>query len=80
MIELKVSNMSCDHCVATVTRAVQALDPGAAVTVDLGAGRVRVGGTSSEPALIKALGAAGYPATAASTQSTETPKKGCCCG
>lgn len=40
-IELKVSGMSCEHCVRAVTQAIRAEDPGAEVRVDLAAGTVR---------------------------------------
>lgn len=41
MVELKVEGMSCEHCVRAVTQAIRAEDPGAEVTVDLAAGKVR---------------------------------------
>ena len=44
---LKVSGMSCGHCVRAITRAVQAGDPAAEVQVDLGAGEVRVDSAQS---------------------------------
>ncbi|HVL34983.1 MAG TPA: heavy-metal-associated domain-containing protein [Burkholderiales bacterium] len=65
MTELDVQNVSCDHCVKAVTRAVKAIDPHASVDVDLARGRVRVGGGGGEVELIKALDEAGYPATPA---------------
>ena len=34
----KVENMSCQHCVSAITRALQALDPAAQVCVDLARG------------------------------------------
>lgn len=42
MQQFKVSRMSCGHCVRAVTRAIQALDQGARVEVDLAAGVVHV--------------------------------------
>lgn len=42
MQQFKVSGMSCGHCVRAVTRAIQALDQGARVEVDLAAGVVHV--------------------------------------
>ncbi len=62
MLELNVTGMTCGHCVRTVTEAVKAVDPMAEVQVDLGSKRVRVQGQSSAEELIRALGAAGYPA------------------
>jgi copper chaperone len=41
-ITFEVNDMSCGHCVSSITKAVQALDPGAQVQVDLGAHRVHI--------------------------------------
>ena len=62
MIELKVNDMTCGHCVKTITKTVTSLDPSAKVETDLATRRVRI--ESSRPAaeLTKALGEAGYPA------------------
>lgn len=62
---LKVSGMSCGHCVRTITRAVQAGDPAAQVEIDLGAGEVRVEGRQSLEALLQAIRDKGYEADAA---------------
>ena len=80
MIELRVTGMTCGHCVSAVTRAVKAVDPEANVQVDLGTGRVRVDGRSSAEALGKAIAEAGYPASPAGAQApAATLKKGGCC-
>jgi copper chaperone len=63
MIELKVNDMTCGHCVKTITQAVASVDPGAKVEADLGTKRVRIESTHSAAELTKALGEAGYPAT-----------------
>ena len=39
---LKVSGMSCGHCVRAITRAVQSADAAAEVQVDLDSAEVRV--------------------------------------
>lgn len=80
MLELKVNDMTCGHCVSAVTRAVQSVDPQAAVQVDLQGGRVRIDGRSPAGELIKALDEAGYPAAPAGTPAAATPKEGACCG
>lgn len=59
---LKVENMSCQHCVNTVTRLLQALDPAAEVQVDLGKGEVKANGNFSCDAAVAALQAEDYPA------------------
>lgn len=63
MIELKVDNMTCAHCVSTVTKTLKALDPQATVEVDLEAKRVRVETRQPADVLTKALDEAGYPAS-----------------
>ncbi len=80
MIELDVKEMTCSHCVETVTRAVKSLDPRANVEVDLKTKRVRVEGRAAADALISGLNEAGYPAALASAQDAPSAtKKGCCC-
>jgi copper chaperone len=59
---LKVSGMSCGHCVRAITRAVQAGDPAAEVQVDLGAGAVRVASRLSLEQLLAAVREEGYAA------------------
>jgi len=60
MIQFNVEGMSCQHCVAAVTRAIHERDAGAQVQVDLQAARVSV--ESSQPAdvLKAAIDDAGY--------------------
>lgn len=65
MIELTVKDMTCNHCVGVVTKAVKSVDPNATVDVDLPSKRVQVNSTGSLGAFTKALEDAGYPATPA---------------
>lgn len=60
---LNVENMSCQHCVNSVTRALQALDATARVSVDLASKQVHAQGNFSAEAAIAALNDADYPAT-----------------
>ena len=62
---LKVSGMSCGHCVRAISNAVQALDPAAEVQVDLGTGEVRVASHLGLDQLLAAIRAEGYAAEAA---------------
>jgi copper chaperone len=64
MIELNVQGMTCNHCVKAVTRAVQEVDPGAEVRVDLERGKVSVDGKGSADVLSRAISEAGYKASA----------------
>lgn len=61
-MELRVEQMSCQHCVRAVTAALKALDAAAEVQVDLAAGRVQVRGALDPAAAAAALTAEGYPA------------------
>ena len=61
MIDFEVSDMSCGHCVAAITRALKAVDPQAEVDVDLSRHRVRVQGSDvGVQALSDAIREAGY--------------------
>ena len=61
MIAFEVKDMTCGHCVSTVTQAVKRVDGAARVTIDLARHRVEV-----EPALVgvealrDAIAEAGY--------------------
>lgn len=80
MTELSVRNMTCGHCVNTVTRAIQSVDKSAAVQVDLQTGRVSVESTAAADDLLKAVNEAGYPATQSKLLSPAPARKsGCCC-
>jgi copper chaperone len=61
-VELKVTGMSCDHCVRAVTEAIRSRDPAARVAVDLPTGTIRAE-TRLAPQEVAALVAEeGYPA------------------
>lgn len=62
MITLHVTGMTCAHCVRAVTAAIRALDPTAAVTVDLATGTVTAAGGLDRAAVVAALAAEGYGA------------------
>jgi copper chaperone len=61
---MQVEGMTCQGCVNSVTKAIQRLDPGAKVEVDLEHGRVHVVTTAQTLEVAQALDAAGYEATA----------------
>ena len=58
----KVDGMSCGHCVKAVTDAVQEVDAGARVSVDLASGRVRVDSAAAAGRVAQAIAGAGYEA------------------
>lgn len=58
---LQVEGMSCGHCVAAVTEAIQALDSAAQVKVDLANGQVTVKSQQlTEMQVITAIAEQGY--------------------
>ena len=60
MTTYKVSGMTCEGCVHSITAALQAAIPDATVTVDLAAGKVRVDGAADAAAIKDAVEAAGF--------------------
>lgn len=61
MIRYTVDDMSCGHCVQSITRAVQALDAAAAVEIDLPAHVVTVRSSVATPdAVARAITEAGF--------------------
>ena len=60
--ELKISGMSCQHCVRAVTQAIEAVVGVETVAVDLTSGQARVTGQADLQALVSAVTAAGYDA------------------
>ncbi|HKX94693.1 MAG TPA: heavy-metal-associated domain-containing protein [Methylibium sp.] len=65
MIEFEVQDMSCGHCVAVITKAIQALDPGAQVRCELPTHRVQVETARPREDVARALADAGYPPASA---------------
>ena len=65
MYELQVENMSCAHCVRSVTEAVQGIDPTTTVAVDLATKRVSITSVGALPLLTAAIADAGYPVSSA---------------
>jgi len=61
MIAFEVNDMTCGHCVSTVTKAVKSADEGAAVTIDLARHRVEIEPASADAATLgDAIRDAGY--------------------
>ena len=80
--ELKVDGMTCESCVASVTKALKRVPGVQDVDIDLRSGIARVSGEHAAhqvPALVAALGEAGYEAgTATSSPSgSQRPAGGC---
>ncbi|MBW4035362.1 MAG: heavy-metal-associated domain-containing protein [Proteobacteria bacterium] len=65
MLTLKVSGMTCGHCVAAVTKAVNTVPLVESVKVDLQRGEVVVGGSPDAVAVRNAIVEEGYEVQAA---------------
>lgn len=59
-LNLEVEGMSCAHCVASITKAVQPLPGVTDVTVDLDAAAVTVTGQPDRAAVVAAIEDCGY--------------------
>ncbi len=64
MTTLSIPDMSCGHCKAAVEKALASVPGAGNVAVDLAARKASVTGPADTAALLAALDAAGYPATA----------------
>ena len=82
MIAFEVNDMTCGHCVSTITKAVRAIDQKATVSVDLAAHRVEIEPTESNAQeLSDAIKEAGYSPIAVGAASVPAKaRSGCCCG
>ncbi len=60
MLKLNVPDMTCGHCVGTVTKAVKSVDSSAAVTVDLPSKIVTIETTAEAARISQAVETAGY--------------------
>ncbi len=60
--QFTVPDMTCGHCVSTITQAVQQAVPGARVTADLAAHRVTVDNAPAADPVRAAIEQAGYEA------------------
>jgi copper chaperone len=65
--EFTLPDLSCGHCVKSVTAAAQALDAGARVEADIASKYVSINSAQPREALVAALTEAGYPPVAATT-------------
>lgn len=61
---MQVDGMTCEGCVAAVTRIVRRVDPQADVAVDLAHGRARILTTAEALEIASALDKGGYEARA----------------
>lgn len=62
MMTMKITGMTCQHCVRAATEALQAVPGVTRVEVDLASGLARVDGDADLAALAEAVRTAGYEA------------------
>jgi copper chaperone len=83
MITFQVNDMTCGHCVSTITKAVKAEDKDAKVQVDLATHRVVIESvTATAQELQNAIAEAGYAPVyveSAASPGAAPVRKGCCC-
>jgi copper chaperone len=83
MIAFEVNDMTCGHCVSTITKALKATDQEAKVQIDLATHRVQVEPVSADAEeLADAIQEAGYTPVpvAAEAVAAAAPKGKSCCG
>ena len=87
MIAFDVKDMTCGHCVSTITKAVKAVDKDATVQIDLASHTVNVEpGIADAAAIGAAIREAGYspvavtPAPSGQPAAPAAKRGGCCCG
>lgn len=84
MIAFQVNDMTCGHCVSTITKAIKATDKEAKVTIDLAQRLVMVDATEADAQeLSDAITEAGYapvPVHAATVVAASVTAGGCCGG
>lgn len=77
-MKYSVSPLTCGRCVRRITEALQSVDSGARVQVDLAAGTVEADGAFDATTVVATLAAVGYQAIPAA--ATADSGAGSCCG
>lgn len=84
MIAFEVNDMTCGHCVSSITKAVQAVDPQARVEIDLARHLVQIVPVQADVSQLgDAIAQAGYtpvPVAAGAALPGPTAAAGGCCG
>jgi copper chaperone len=84
MITFEVNDMTCGHCVSTISKAVNSVDKDAKVQIDLGVRRVQVEPAAATAQQLRdAIKDAGYSPVAiegTAPITATTKRSGCCCG
>ncbi len=83
MIAFEVKDMTCGHCVSTITQALRSADKDAKVQIDLATHRVHVEPVLADAEeLAEAIKDAGYTPVSVEAALSESaaPVRGSCCG
>lgn len=83
MLVYRVDDMTCGHCVSTITTAVRNLDANAGLEIDLGQHLVRINPARARPEQLRqAITEAGYTPVEvqASAAAPSAARSGGCCG
>ncbi|WP_417259645.1 heavy-metal-associated domain-containing protein [Celeribacter sp.] len=62
MSVFSVPDMTCGHCKAAITEALEAVDDGVDIEANMETREIEVHSTAGDAAILKALNDAGYPA------------------
>ncbi|MGE4049761.1 MAG: heavy-metal-associated domain-containing protein [Piscinibacter sp.] len=82
MIAFEVNDMSCGHCVSTITKALKFTDRDAKVTIDLARHLVMVEPAEADAQMLcDAIAEAGYTPVPIEAATVDAPAHGgACCG
>lgn len=82
MVTFEVLDMTCGHCVSTITKAVKAADPQAKIDIDLARHSVQIESGEDAAELSDAIKEAGYTPTrtASARQGDGNSRRSGCCG
>lgn len=82
MIAFEVNDMTCGHCVGTITKALKATDRDAQVTIDLARHLVMVEPTEADAQMpCEAITEAGYSPVPVEAATVDAAAQGsACCG
>lgn len=79
-MQFHVEGMTCGHCVRSITRSLQALDPTARVEVDLSSRQVTAEGGFSRAQAIAAIEGEGYTVQDSNPAPDAAASSSGCCG
>lgn len=60
MIQFTINDMTCNHCVGTITKTITQVDATAVATFDLASHQVKINSAVAAEAFAKAIAEAGY--------------------